>query len=199
MGSNSFIIDGFEFRATSKKRYEVYVCRPMLGSNVYNRLEGTHYITNREKQFVISGTVGETWVIDVNRLMRTYEFISGTQITIEALKQRVRYCGIIDWMHLRTRQAGLELNFAAHLPIYSIRNFPVQTPWGDILYANRDGVAHGSGDFLLCTSIDGFPDTSDMRVINGEVFPVTYNIRNFTDIVSEVQRVITPRPRSIFS
>lgn len=47
--SNSIMFNGLEFKRTCKKQYEVYVCRPRLGSSVRNKLEGSQYITEQNR------------------------------------------------------------------------------------------------------------------------------------------------------
>ena len=184
------------FKQTRKKKYNVYMCMPPKGTQVTNRLEGSHYQTDENKPFVLSGTVGETWVIDANKLAKTYTFADGSTITSESLKSKLKN-GLIDWVKLTTKQVGMDINFAAHLPL-SIKNYPVPTSWGDILYANRDGVSHGNGDFLVCASINGQPNYNDMWVVNGEIFPSTYDMRAFPGLGSGTAKE-TPVPKSIMT
>lgn len=185
------------WKRTSKKNYDVYVCMPKIGTKVRNRLEGADYIINENKRFVISGTVGETWVIDIGKLAKTYSFMDGKPIDAESLKSRMEKSGIIDWMHLKTLPGGGGINWAFHLPL-SIKNFPVQTSRGDTLYANRTGVGHGIGDFLVCADAGGQPNLNDAWVVNGEVFPTTYDMRAFPGLVPAGKKLgETPIPKSI--
>lgn len=41
----------------------------------------------KNKQFVLSGTAGEQWAIDFNKLCQTYTFVDGTPITPNTLRQ----------------------------------------------------------------------------------------------------------------
>ena len=52
------------WKRTHKKKYQIFVCMPPLGTKVYNHLEDTHYVTSEKKPFVLSGTAGEQWVRD---------------------------------------------------------------------------------------------------------------------------------------
>lgn len=194
--ANSFDMNGLQFKGTRKKEYTVYVCMPPKGTKVTNKLEGASYTTNEERPFVISGTVGEQWVIDAGKLIKTYCFANGMELSPDTLKARVKN-GMIEWMHLKTRPFGSgEMYFAAHLPL-SVKNYPVQTSWGDVLYANRDGVPHGNGDFLVCPSVNGQPNPNDMWVVNGEVFATTYDMRAFPGLGSKVKNKETPLPASL--
>ena len=48
-----------------------------------------------------------------------------------------------------------------------------------MLQANRAGVPHGEGDYLVCgAGEDGQPDLSDVWVVNGAIFPDTYDMTN---------------------
>ncbi len=171
------------WKRTHKKQYEVYMCRPIIGTECQNMLEGAKYVTDKNKQFILSGTVGENWIIDVNKLAKTYTFEDGTPITPDTLRAKCRNDGQIDWVKLKTRSDALT-NWAFHLP-NSIQNFPVQTSWGDTLFANRSGVAHLMGDFLVCSDAGGQPNFSDVWVVNGEIFPRTYDLHAFPNMFTQ--------------
>lgn len=186
------------WKRTHKKSYEVYVCRPLPGTQCVNRLEGTHYVTDQNKQFIISGTVGETWVIDMNKLAKTYIFADGTPITDATLSKKCYSNGQMDWEKLITR-ADRNTNWAMLIP-KSIQNFPVQTSWGDTLLANRPGIGHGFGDFLVCADNGcGQPNLNDVWVVNGEVFPTTYDLHSFPNMFPpSVTTAKTPAPQVTF-
>lgn len=186
------------WKRTTKKNYDVYVCKPSKGTSVTNKLEGVTYVTDANKQFIISGTVGEQWVIDVNKLVKTYCFMDGTQITASALSKKVDIDGNIDWMHLKTLPGGGNQNWAFHLP-NDIKDFPVQTSWGDTLIANKKGQKHGNGDFLVCSDMGGQPNFNDVWVVNGEVFPTTYDMRAFPGLGGDRIKAETPVPTKIAS
>lgn len=190
------------WKRTSKKKYDVYVCRPAIGSRVTNVLDGAKYTTDQNKQFVMSGTVGETWVIDFGKLCKTYNLLGGQPITEDVIKSRLKGQKM-DWLHVETK-ADADINFAFHLDPTkygnACKNFPVQTSWGDTLYANRTGIKHGVGDFLVCAAgPDGQPNLKDVWVVNGTVFPNTYDMRAFPGLMKNVQidNKQTPVPKSI--
>ena len=187
------------WKRTSKKQYEVYVCRPKIGTKVVNRLEGAEYVTDQNKQFVISGTRGERWAIDGEKLAKTYCTLTGERLGANILSKAHRD-GTIDWLKIKTIQSanGGACNWAFHMPIHiaEFRNFPVRTSWGDVLYANRDGVAHGRGDFLVCADAGGRPNFNDMWVVNGEVFITTYDLRGFRGL-GDIGTVEAPKPSAI--
>lgn len=171
------------WKRTHKKSYEVYVCRPLPGTKCSNKFEGSNYVTDDKKQFIISGTRGETWVIDVNKLAKTYTFADGTPITPDTLRQKCNPSGQMNWQKMKTRPDNCN-NWAFHLP-KSIQNFPVKTSWGDTLLANRPGVEHLLGDFLLCSDNNGQPNLNDVWVVNGEIFPTTYDLHAFPNMFPE--------------
>lgn len=165
------------WKRTHKKSYDVYMCRPLPGTKCANELEGSQYITDANRQFIISGTAGETWAIDVNKLAKTYTFADGTPITPNTLGAKCKSDGQIEWIKISTRNDTTP-NWAFHIP-KSIQNFPVKTSWGDTLYANKTGVKHLKGDFLVCTDVGGHPNFNDTWVVNGEIFPKTYDLHAF--------------------
>ena len=180
------------WKKTHKKSYEVYMCRPQLGTKCRNVLEGIDYETNQEKQFIISGTIGETWVVDINALAKSYTFLDGTQITTQTLSAKCDNRGQIEWTKIKTKSDAGNC-WAFFLP-KSIHNFPVR-----YYTANMSGVNHGYGDFLLCDDINGQPNLDRIRVINGVVFPKTYDLHGFPGMFNEnITKASTPKPTITF-
>lgn len=187
------------WRPTSKKYYAVYICRPSIGTKVENCLEGSYYITSEQKPYVVSGTQGEVWAIDADKLGKTYMFESGEPITEETLQAKFGNAPF-DWVKVVTITdiSKKALYWAMFLgdSVGSV-NFPVATPWGEILYANRPGVPHGEGDFLVCSDKCGSPNLNDMWVVNGCIFPATYDMTSFPECCSEtvdVRDLAMPKP-----
>ena len=171
------------WKKTHKQLYDVYVCKPPIGTQVNNIFEGSQYVTNEQKPFILSGTQGEQWVIDEGKLTTTY--------VTQGIK--LRDDGYLEWTRITTRQDNT-INWAFHVPL-SVQNMPVQTSWGDILYANRTGVKHGSGDFLVCSDAGGRPNLQDVWIVNGMIFPNTYDLHNFGDeIKNSIKNTNTPVP-----
>lgn len=56
----------------------------------------------------------------------------------------------------------------------TIEQTKVSTSWGEVLTANREGVPHGNGDFIVFANKDGKPNPDDSWVVNGMVFNNTY-------------------------
>ena len=53
----------------------------------------------------------------------------------------------------------------------------VETAGGNVLHTNLPDAPHGGGDFLICrVNKNGGPDLSDVWVLNGTVFPNTYDM-----------------------
>ena len=64
------------------------------------------------------------------------------------------------------------------------------------MLANRAGVSHGYGDYLVCADIQGMPNMNDVWVVNGEVFPRTYNMSAFKGLAIQGD-VNPPMPPSL--
>lgn len=45
------------WKRTCKKKYDIWMCMPGPGKNVTNFLEGSHYVTNENKPFILSETL----------------------------------------------------------------------------------------------------------------------------------------------
>lgn len=197
-----YVSNTSNWKRTHKKQYEVYMCRPKIGTVVVNKFEGSKYVTDNNKQFVLSGTCGEQWVIDAAKMAKTYVFANGERITPSSLRSRMLASGEIDWIKLKTiTDENIRVsNWALFLPLNNRTvGFPVNTSWGDVLYANRSGVSHGKGDFLVCSDDGGRPNLKDVWVVNGNIFATTYDMRAFPGHNTSNNNIETPKPRSIVS
>lgn len=155
--------------ATGKTDYVIQGKMVSADTEVYNQLEDAHYTAQPNGEDVIlKGTSGEEWVTKLTKVIKTYTKPDGTELTAEDF--------VADtYIDLRTKPT--EGNFACFIPVDI--QVEVQTAWGDVLQANRPEVPHGAGDYLVCRAgEDGQPDFSDVWVVNGETFPVTYNMEN---------------------
>jgi hypothetical protein len=192
------IYDPSQYKRTSKKKYNVYLGMPVAGTKVHNFLEKADYVTEDGKRFVLSGTRGEQWVVPFKKLQEAYVFDSNKQRINEAsLRDRMVNIGgaaLLDWTKLETIP-GAVTNWALFIPLGNI--FPVKTAWGAVLTVNAPGVPHGKGDFVVCADAGGQPNLHDMWVVNGEVFPSTYDMRGFAKLgLTELTNVETEKPKT---
>lgn len=163
------------YRRTCKKKYIVHVYMPPLGTKVYNKFEKSSYVTSTEKPFVCVGTCGEEWVIDANKLRNTYTHPDSRPIMMPGHHGKggaIRKDNAIPVIPIPGDPV-----WAVHVPAEN--KFTIPTSWGDVLQVNAEGVAHGTGDYLVCADIDGRPNLADRWVVNGKIFPTTYDMRPF--------------------
>lgn len=178
-----YINDPKNYKRASKKQYEIWCCMPEVGTNVHNHLENADYVTNEQKKFVLSGTVGEQWVIDIGKLMKTYTFVDGMEINPDTLRRKlVSGSKTIGWFKVKTRP-DVTPGWACFVPVQY--QFPIATSWGDTLTGNRPGVQHGYGDFIVCTDAGGQPNGNDRWIVNGAIFVNTYDNRGWTEVLQK--------------
>ncbi len=167
---------------TTKKAYSVWLCRPLPGTVVTNKLENSRQATDIDNCFVICGTVGEKWVIGRKKLEKTYMLPTGAMINEEKLLGKYSWINdnngkhrpVMDWVRICTKVGDIKpVYYAKSLP-GSVKRLSIRTVAGTVLTANRPGIDHGDGDYLVCPDKDGRPDTDDVWVVNGLVFPRTY-------------------------
>lgn len=145
---------------TKKKSYNVWGMQTPVEIPCYNYLEDSIYITSAQKPWILSGTRGEEWTVDAQKIASTYTPVNGT---FKA-----------GWNLLHTRADSY---FVWALPTKH-KIMQVQTSWGEVLTANRAGVKHGPmGDFIIASDANGAPNLNDRWVVNGEVFADTYDLR----------------------
>ena len=153
---------------TGKKEYTI---QAMMVSDDYsfrNELEGTDYtVTDDGHTVVMKGTVDEMWPTDIDRVMSSYTRPDGSRLEKEDFIPK-------DTLISITSIPTGDTHYAMFVP--DTVTMTVETSSGYILHANMPGVPHGDGDFLVCgISEDGGPDLSDLWVVNGSVFPITYD------------------------
>ena len=155
---------------TGKTDYRVQAKRVSRETKVWNFLEDVRYTAHPNgEDLVLKGTVGEEWVSGFSKAAKTYTRPDGSALVPEDFAEADA------WIGLKTiPDVG---SFACFIPVaYKVA---VTTASGDLLHANRDGVTHGGGDYLVCRAgADGRPDLSDVWVVNGAVFAATYDLTN---------------------
>ena len=153
---------------TGKTSYTVQGMMVSKETSFHNPLEVTDYtVTDDGVSVVLKGTVGEQWVTKLEKVMKTYTKADGTPVTAEDFAEKDVF---ID---LKTKAAP-DSNFAMFVPKGT--SVTVNTAWGDVLHTNLFNAPHGDGDYLVCPNKDGQPDLSDIWVVNGAVFPITYDM-----------------------
>ena len=145
--------DSFKPQKFETNSYKVHVEKVEPGTECYNYLEDNEYTTDNDRCFIITGTAGEQWPINGDKLKSKYG------IDPDSLE-------IGERVDASVNGGGNE--------IYAVKatdQVLIETAWGDTLMANRNGIPHGSGDMIVSTSPDF---TGDVWVVNGEVFEGTY-------------------------
>lgn len=145
-----------------KKSYTIRAEKVSAGTKLYNYLEDCHYTTDNVKCIKLIGTIEEEWPVTVEKLAKTYTLIDGTPITAENIPDGIfQIATIVD---------KSETIFAEQVT----EQMQVATSWGEVLTANRDGVPHGEGDFIVSANKEGQPNPDDRWIVNGLVFNETY-------------------------
>lgn len=160
-----------EFR---KADYVIQARNAYPGEYVYNELEGSEYTTSEEKPIVLCGTVGEMWTVSFDKLVSTYTYADGVPITeADALGWRL-VPSDDEWWEVRPIQDPSAPTIFAYQTDPSDQ-VQVQTSWGEVLTANRPGIPHGNGDWIVFANDGcGNPNENDSWIVNGAVFETTY-------------------------
>ena len=158
-----------DFFLTGKTEYTIQGMMVSKETSFHNELENVDYTaTDDGESVVLKGTVGEQWVTKQSKGQETDTTAGGTALTAED------FTGSKDtFIDLKTK-AEPDTNFACFVPA-DVR-LTVNTAWGDVLHVNDPSSEHGYGDYLVCPNKDGAPDFSDVWVVNGAVFPNTYDV-----------------------
>lgn len=161
-------IDPDAFLPTHKINYMIHGRISSSRELVKNDLEGAYYETRSLEDVVLRGTSNETWVAPLSKVLSTYTKVDGSPLMAADF--------LLD-RYIELYAKPTMGNFAAFIPVGFI--VKINTAWGDVLYANAPGVPHGMGDYLVCRADEkGEPDFSDVWVVNGVIFPHTYDMGN---------------------
>ena len=156
---------------TGKKKYAVDAMMVSGPFSFRNELEEADYdAENDGGTVVLRGTQGEMWTAPLAKVAKTYRRLGGGAVTAADFAERD------VWLRLETIPA-VDTNFAMFVP-REIR-LTAETSGGTVLTANGGSAPHGAGDFLVCRALNGAPDDSGIWVVNGAIFPGTYDMTRF--------------------
>lgn len=150
--SGDLPISVLEALAYDPSSYDVQIEKVAPGTKVHNKLENADYVTDENRCFVVTGTAGEQWPVNGDKLKNKYGIDPDT---VKEGEQTVA--------HVNGGSDGIWA-----VPVTG--NHKIETSWGDVLETNAEGVEHGDGDYIVSNT----PDFSDAWVVNGAVFGNTY-------------------------
>lgn len=160
-----------KFFLTGKTSYTIQGKMVSKETKINNYLEDADYTVKDDNiSVILKGTADEQWVVKLEKVLKTYTKEDGTELKAEDFTNSKD-----EFISIKTK-AEKDTNFALFVPANTA--LEVKTAWGDILYANRYGVPHGSGDYLVCRNDNGKPDLTDVWIVNGMIFPSTYDTSN---------------------
>ena len=157
----------YDWFPTAKKEYQIQAKMVSDQTAVYNFLEDTHYIAHKDSDVVLKGSLGEEWINKLSIVSITYTKLDGSKITLGDFSERDKYIDI--------KTVPGKRYFAYFIPVkYKVEVYITEF---SLLHANRDGIVHGDGDYLVC-SVDehGKPDLSTVWVVNGTQFVMNYDL-----------------------
>lgn len=167
-------------------------------------------------QFVLCDTRGELSVIDNGSLANNFIFSTGEPISSRTLFSRcqpvnaqglVYNCRVdsgtnilntaMRWARVDSIANQRGITFACFVPKSCIFQLQVGN---SMVVVNEQGVDHGKGDFILCSSTpDGKPNLNNRWVVNGLVFRDTYNNQGWTDkLFISTASIEVAKPQELF-
>lgn len=132
-----------------------------------NEMESASYTVQDDGVTVIlKGSYDEMLATKLPHVISAYTKPDGREISAGDFAVRDRFIDIVT----RTDPG---LYFAMRIPPEI--SVTVVTAWGDVLHSNLPNLPHGNGDYLVCRAGgNGEPDTSDVWIVSGTVFPEYY-------------------------
>lgn len=162
---------GEEWFLTGKKEYPVQAMMVSKETSFRNDLEGFDYtVTDDGITVILKATLGEMWASKLPSVQFSYTKPGGDEIDATDFAERDVFIDIVSIPAPGSCYAMFVPNEVS---------VKVETAWGDVLHANHPNAEHGNGDYIVCRAgEDGEPDLSDVWVVNGLVFPETYDARD---------------------
>ena len=142
-----------------KKVFQRQLYMPKEGTIIYNHLEKSSYVVDKNKPYVLIGSKKEEWCVDKKTLLKSYELSEEEIDKFEvgmAIKTITTKPGVLQW--------AMKINLDEQIQI--------KTSWGEVLISNV-GDGHGNGDWIICSDNGGAPDLNDRWILNGEIFEET--------------------------
>jgi hypothetical protein len=189
-GRNDFESLAERFKPTNKESYSVYACVAPVGTKFENPLENASYETKNADTVILSGTQGELWTTDKNRVANTYR-LNGEAIDFDKISKDCGADGVCaDWVEIQTKPQPQGSVFAMQLA--ENQTATVETSWATL--------EAKPGGFIVCDAKDGKPDMTSLRVIDEEVFMKTHNLEAFPEFqdAAKTMDLSTPVPTGNF-
>lgn len=194
MNIHGMMADPDNWKKTFAKTHYVYIGMPRKSTVVRNVLDEKVYPCYKNN-FIVSGPVGELSVMSVADICHNYVKQDGSRITMDYLNKKVEN-NAINWFKAKSA-SGRACRIAFHIPI-KYTDVPIKTPSGEILIANRSGIKHGAGDFIVTwRGSNGRPDWSEIKIVNGILFSKTYDMRSFPElcVAGSTKATDIPKPK----
>ena len=191
------IYDTTKWFRTRKKVHESYVCKPPLGTRVYNKLTHNYEITQIGREYVVSGASGEQFVVGYTQLSN-YTRYNGQPLTRDYLDKNGTTTKLnnANWVKIVHRVENLV--YWAYQVDVSYRNAEITLPNGKRLLVNRTGMAHNGGDYLVCRDYgNGHPNFEYIEVVHGLVFQRSFDMRSSTTERTASGKSSVPVPKGI--
>ena len=154
---------------TEKKAYSIQAMMVSGEFSFHNDLDAADYtVTDDGNTVVLKGTLGEMYATGLPKVIATYTGRDGKTLSADDFNPKDVFIDIFSI-------PSSDSNYAMHVPLSVCVS--LKTASGDLLYANYSDTPHGEGDYLVCRrGADGKPDLTDVWVVNGAVFPCTYDL-----------------------
>jgi hypothetical protein len=152
---------------TGKREYRVQAMMVSGELSFHNELENVDYVAVDDGETVVlRGTRGEMWTSPLSKVVTRYTKPDGSELRREDFAEKDV---LIDIVTIPTRDSYYAMHVPAEITV------TVETAGGNVLHTNLPNARHGEGDYLVCAAQEGGPNTEDVWVLNGLVFPDCYD------------------------
>ena len=167
-----------------KSSYQVKVTKYLPGQKISCPLMGFNYEVTQDSMFVITGPCGERFPISSPNLQRDYLTPDGNRINQDFLVP-LKFEMTVDAV---SRALPIKY-FAKKIPLDEKKVFPNRYSQNPV--SNRDGIPHGTGDYLVITEKTMADFGSDFTLVNGLVFEKTYKRLKTESVEPQLKEKLT--------
>lgn len=171
------INDASKYKRTKYKKYSVLICKPNIGTELFDKFIGKMQTTTPSKPIEITDTLEQSIAVSFEELEKHYTDTKGNVLTKSFLKSMPEAIGDYIYPFRGVYNPSEEdVVWALHVPLSE--SFLIDTMEGR-QFVNMLGMKHGDGDFIVAPDKNGVPDLEKRQVVNGLRFEDRFDMRAF--------------------
>lgn len=166
------------YRRTKLKMYEVFICKPNIGTCCINRLNRSSVVTTEDKPFVVFVSGGDYSTASIDELKEKYRTSGSKSLDEHIINKHCSKDGTMRWIRASRKSTD---DYYWALEIEEEGSVKLQ---GKEECFNSEFEVRDCNDFVICKDKSGKPDLSTVKRINGTRFLTMYKTKYFKNLTN---------------